>query len=116
MPLTNSNTESSNPRPRTRLGCSDLASISGAGDTGFIRSSTLLALHYDAPTSSHGQFIRGFERRSATAADYGRAVAARQRVGDFGGANRAVENHCGFRLVTRSVRRRFWSRLHEQGL
>src|SRR5580700_1017379 len=101
MPLTSSSTESSRLRPRTRLGCSlALAfsiSISVAG-AGFMRSSRGIRNTLRNPpnlsfhSSSHGQFIGGFERRAATTADEGGAVAAGERIGDFGRANRAVED------------------------
>ena len=41
--------------------------------------------------SGNAQFICRFERRATLAADYGAAVAAGERVGDFGGALRAVK-------------------------
>jgi hypothetical protein len=40
---------------------------------------------------SHAQVFGGFEWRAAFAADDGAAIAADERVKDFGGAFRAVE-------------------------
>src|ERR1019366_2053681 len=52
----------------------------------------------------HTQLIRGFQRRSAAAADDGRAIAACQRIADFLGADRAVERHGRFLGVWRCSR------------
>src|ERR1700731_4440244 len=64
MPLTSSSTESRRVSPRTRLGCWPDVSASGGREAapGFIKLS--------CGSSSHTQFIRRFERRSATAADH----------------------------------------------
>src|SRR5208282_6319634 len=58
---------------------------------------------------SHAQFIGRFQRGSAAAADDGRAIATGQRIADFRGADRAVENHCGFPCIWRC----FWSDFHK---
>ena len=61
--------------------------------------------------SAHCQFIRRFQRRSAASADYSRAIAAGQRIGNFRRTHGTVENH-GWLM---GFGRGFRSDLHEQG-
>src|ERR1700679_3076515 len=82
MPLTSSSTESSRLNPRTSLGCSVSFSACGAINAGpeFI----------ECFVSSHAEFVGGLQRRSAAAADDGRAVSAGQRISNFYGTDWAV--------------------------
>jgi hypothetical protein len=49
----------------------------------------------ERPDSSYAQLIGRFQWRSAAAADDSRAIATGQRIANFHGADRAVEQQCG---------------------
>ena len=83
MPLTSNSTESSRVNPRTSFGWSVSVSACGAINAGpeFIESFA----------SSHAEFVRRLQRRSAAAADDSRAVSAGQRISNFHRADGTVQ-------------------------